>query len=52
MRILVWLAILALALLGRWEHSDTVTAAIVPLALVFLGFASPLWIIGAKFRVC
>lgn len=40
MRIWVWLAILALALLGRWEHSDTVTAAIVPLALLFLGFVS------------
>lgn len=47
MRIWVWLAIFALALLGRWEHSDTITAAIVPLALVFLGFASPHALRGA-----
>ena len=47
MRIWVWLAILALALLGRWEHSDAVTAAIVPIALLFLGFASPRALRGA-----
>ncbi len=41
MRILGWLAILALALLGRWEHSDAITAATVPVVLVFLCFASP-----------
>ena len=47
MRILVWLAILALALLGRWEHSDAITAAIVPVALLFLGVASPPTLRGA-----
>ncbi|MBN8885290.1 MAG: hypothetical protein J0I77_06190 [Rudaea sp.] len=47
MRILVWLAILALALLGRWEHSDAITAAIVPVALLFLVFMSPRALRGA-----
>ena len=47
MRILGWLAILALALLGRWEHSDAITAAIVPVALVFLTVVSPRALRGA-----
>lgn len=47
MRVLVWLAILALALLGRWKHDDAVTAAIVPLALAFLALASPRALRGA-----
>ena len=47
MRILVWLAILALALLGRWERSDAITAAIVPVALLFLVFMSPRALRGA-----
>lgn len=47
MRILGWLAILALALLGRWEHSDAITAAIVPVALLFLTVVSPRAVRGA-----
>lgn len=47
MRVAVWLAILALALLGRWWHSDAVTAAIVPLALGFFVVATPRALRGA-----
>ena len=47
MRAAVWLAILALALLGRWRHDDAITAAVVPLALAFLFFASPRTLRGA-----
>ena len=47
MRAAVWLAILALALLGRWRHDDAITAAVVPLALAFLFFASPRTLHGA-----
>ncbi|MBS0583466.1 MAG: hypothetical protein JSS42_10245 [Proteobacteria bacterium] len=42
MRVAVWLAILALALLGRWWHSDAVTATIVPLALGFFFLVTPI----------
>ena len=47
MRPALWLAILALALLGRWLHSDAVTAAIVPVALVFFLLATPPGLRGA-----
>jgi hypothetical protein len=47
MRILVWLAILALALFGRWRHDDAITAAIAPLALGFFFFVTPRALRGA-----
>jgi len=46
-RILVWGVVLLLALLGRWEHSDAISAAIVPVVLVFLCFVSPRALRGA-----
>jgi uncharacterized membrane protein len=47
MRILVWLAIVALALLGRWLNDEAITAAIVPVALAFLLIVSPAALRGA-----
>jgi uncharacterized membrane protein len=40
-RVAVWLAILALALGGALLHSETLTAAIAPLALAYLLIVSP-----------
>ncbi|MBS0590769.1 MAG: hypothetical protein JSR65_09040 [Proteobacteria bacterium] len=53
MRLAVWLAILVLALLGRWMHNDAVAAASVPLALGFFFFSTPrrvraaVWVMAA-----
>ena len=47
MRVLFWLAILALILCGRLLHNEYFTAAAVPLALVMLWFASPRALRGA-----
>lgn len=47
MRVAVWLAILALALFGRWRHDDAIGAAIVPLALGFFFVVTPRALRGA-----